>query len=89
MTTVIERVAEAQYAVLCAEADGRLPAWAGLDDHARDLMVKQVRAGLEALHHPPAAICNRAADPYEPGRSERDCLLTWNAMLDAILQEAP
>lgn len=49
MTTMLERVAEAQYGVLREQAAGRLPPWAGLDDHARSLMLKQVRAGFEAV----------------------------------------
>lgn len=52
MTTMLERVAEAQYAVLQEQAGGRLPVWAKLDDHARSLMLKQVRAGLEVLRDP-------------------------------------
>lgn len=103
MTTMLERVAEAQYAVLRDQAAGRLPPWAILEDHARALMLKQVRAGLEPMRQVSPAVerAGHLAMPIEftllqgggvSLKPEGDCVkasAVLNALLDAILAEVP
>ncbi len=92
MTTTLERVAECQYGVLRAASGGRLPTWATLDDEARELMLNQVRAGLEAMRGAgvtewaAAALHEKAGRIGWPTEYECGCLDT---VLAAILAEAP
>ncbi len=96
MTTMLERVAAAQYAVLQKQADGRLPAWDKLDLEARVLMLRQVRAGIETIRDASVPMVEAAvAHSFACGFDRpvwtptAHWSIQYRRAIDAILAEVP